>query len=86
MAMAQFSDKWQITVPVSIRKTLGLKPKARVSIEVQDDAIVVRPLKSIRDSYGVFREAAKGKTADWDEIREEMYRAVGEAYKRKNDH
>ena len=83
MITAQVSDKGQITLPVSIRKALGLKPRAKVDIEVKDDVIILRPLKSVRESYGVFREAAKGKTSDWDEIRAEMYSGIAEEYEKK---
>ena len=85
MTTAQLSDKWQITVPSSVRKALGLKPRARVEIEVQDNMIILRPVKSVRESYGVFREAAKGKTTDWDEAREKMYQGIAEEYKQKNE-
>ena len=78
MITAQVSDKGQITIPADIRRKLGLKPKSRVSIEIRDNTVVIRPMKSIRELSGIFHEYAKGKTTDWDTIREETMRIVAE--------
>lgn len=84
MAIARISDKGQITLPVEIRRELGLKAKSQVRIDIRNGEVVVRPIKSVRDLYGVFAEAAKGKHADWETEREAMYQAVADDYREKH--
>jgi len=40
------SSKGQITVPIEIRKRLGLAPGDRVEFVVEDDRTVIRPARS----------------------------------------
>jgi AbrB family looped-hinge helix DNA binding protein len=84
MITAQVSDKGQITIPAAVRRKLGLKAKSRVQIEAREDGILIKPVKSVSELYGVFHEYAKGKTTDWDEIREETYRIMAEEYGKKH--
>ena len=42
-----------------------------------------RRTKSIGDLYGIFHEYAKGKTTDWEEIREEAMRLFAEDFVRR---
>jgi AbrB family looped-hinge helix DNA binding protein len=84
MITAQVSDKGQITIPADVRRKLGLKAKSRVEIEIHGKEAVLRPMKSISELYGVFHDAAEGKTTDWDEIREEAYRIMAEEYGKKH--
>ncbi len=47
------SPKGQITIPADIRKQFGIDTKDRVSIEVRNDDIIVKPLPSVVDAlYG----------------------------------
>jgi AbrB family looped-hinge helix DNA binding protein len=78
MAIAVVSGKGQITLPAAARRKLGLKPRARVEIEAHDMEIVIRPLRSISDVAGIFRDAAKGKATDWNTIISETERLVAE--------
>jgi AbrB family looped-hinge helix DNA binding protein len=47
------SPKGQITLPIEARRRLGIRPKDRVTIEIHNDSITVRPAKkgSFLDSY-----------------------------------
>ena len=74
--IARVSERGQISIPAAARKKLGIKPKSNVSIEVRDNELVIKPMKSIMEVAGIFREYAKGKTTDWDTIREETMKAV----------
>jgi AbrB family looped-hinge helix DNA binding protein len=76
MAAVYVSDKGQVTLPAQIRRKLGIKPKSKMDIEVRDNEIVLRPVKSIMDVYGIFSEAAQGKTDDWETIRRKTMEAV----------
>lgn len=78
MTIAQVSDKGQITLPADVRKKLGLKAKSRVDIDIRDNEVVIKPIKSVRELSGIFHECARGKTTDWNEIREETMRIVAE--------
>ena len=74
--IARVSERGQISIPAAARKKLGIKPKSNVSVEVRENEIVIKPMKSIMEVAGIFREYAKGKTTDWDTIREETMKAV----------
>lgn len=78
MITAQVSDKGQITIPADVRRKLGLKAKSRVSIEVVGLEVYIRPMKSVAELSGIFRDYAKGKTSDRNQIREETARLVAE--------
>jgi AbrB family looped-hinge helix DNA binding protein len=83
MITAQVSDKGQITIPAAVRRKLGLKAKSRVQIEPREDGLLIKPVKSISELYGIFHEYAKGKTTDWDEEIEEAMRIVAEEVARE---
>ena len=76
MMIAKVSERGQISIPASARRKLGIKPKSKVSLEVSDKEIIIRPVKSISEVAGIFREYAKGKTTDWDTIWAETEMAI----------
>ena len=76
MVMARISTKGQITLPAAARRTLGLKPKSRVEVEVRKDEIIIRRAKTIRDIAGLVHEDAKGKSDDWETVRRLTEEAV----------
>ena len=84
MATATVSSKGQITLPAAARRKLKIKPRSRVEVEVRENEIVIRPTKSLRELYGIFHEAAKGKTEDWETVRTLTERAVAEEVMRKD--
>ncbi|MCX6377467.1 MAG: AbrB/MazE/SpoVT family DNA-binding domain-containing protein [Armatimonadetes bacterium] len=79
------SERGLITIPAAARRKLGIKPKSRVVLEVRENEIAIRPVKSILDVAGTLREYAKGKTTDWDTIREETMKAVAREVMDDND-
>jgi len=76
MTRATISDKGQLTLPVGMRRKLGIEPHSRVELELRDNEIIIRPLKTISEVAGVFREYAEGVSADWETVRTETERAV----------
>ena len=76
--IVRVSERGQISIPADLRKRYGIKPKSRVRVEAKDDVIVISPIKSVTEVAGIFCEYAKGKTTDWDTIREETMKAVAE--------
>jgi len=71
MPTATVSAKGQITLPVSSRRALGIKPHDRVTIEVRRDEIVVKPVPDFFELRGFL-----GKGGTPEEEREAMLKAV----------
>lgn len=80
MTVVRVSERGQISIPAAARKKLGIKPKSRVRVEIRENEIIIKPMKSILELGGILREHAKGKTGDWDTQRaiamEEVAREV----------
>lgn len=63
------SPKGQITLPASVRKELGIKPKDRVLIELDEEGFVrVRPMSGLLRYAGAAGRLKKPLT--WKQIRE----------------
>ena len=43
MQMTTMTQKGQVTIPVSIRKALGVKPGQKVAFEKKKDQIIIKP-------------------------------------------
>ena len=71
MTLVIISDKGQITIPSKIRRKLNLRPRTLVDIDIKDNEIRARPVKSVEEVAGIFEEAAKGKSTDYDEIQKQ---------------
>jgi AbrB family looped-hinge helix DNA binding protein len=77
MTMLTVSDKGQITVPAKARRELGIKPGDSVEVEVVDDTLVVRPVKSLRSLRGIFAGiAAQHPIGEWEKVRTETETSV----------
>ena len=64
MTLVLISEKGQITIPSKIRRKMNLRPGTYVDVDVRDNIIQARPVKSIE-------EVAEGKATDYDEIRKQ---------------
>ena len=49
-AFSSVSPKGQITLPVEFRRMLGLRPKDKVSIEIEEGKLTVRPARYTLES------------------------------------
>ncbi len=76
MILVKVSERGQISIPAAARRKLGIKPKSKVEVEVGEKEIILRPVRSISELYGIFHRYAKGKTRDWETIRTETERRV----------
>ena len=77
MPSAIVSEKGQITLPATIRRKLGIEPHSRVEVLVRDNEIVLRPVKSISQLYGIFHERVRGRQpVPWPEERRRMEETV----------
>ena len=77
MITIRISDKGQVTIPAAARRTLGLKARGRVSVEVREDGVFLRPVRSIEELYGIYHAYARPGVT-WEEERDFMERAVAE--------
>ena len=51
--VSSLTSKGQVTIPASIRKALGLKPRDKVAFRIDNGAVRLEPAKaSVRDSAG----------------------------------
>ena len=59
MAVTALSTKGQIIIPKRIRETLGLRPGAKFIIELEEDKVVLRPVKGdiAQRLYGRYRKS-----------------------------
>jgi len=55
------TKKGQATIPKNLRKKYGIKDK--VLIEEDEKGIILKPLPSPSDDFGILKEVFKGKTA-----------------------
>lgn len=72
MSISTISTKGQITLPVAVRRKLGLKPGDRVVVEATEGAVVVRPAPDLFKWKGFLP-----KTLRPEEERRLMEQAVG---------
>ena len=61
MTVSTISSKGQITLPASLRRRLGMKPRDRVLIELADKAIVVKPAQDVFALEGFLGKALPGE-------------------------
>ena len=59
MKVAHVSAKGQITLPVEMRRKVGISANSLVSVELRESGeLVIRPLKKVHELYGFFAEAS----------------------------
>lgn len=50
------TERGQTTIPAAVRKALGLKPHQRLTYEIRDDGVVVRPeIENLIDLAGCLK-------------------------------
>jgi AbrB family looped-hinge helix DNA binding protein len=64
------TSKGQITLPIELRRLIGISPGDKVRVELDDDGLrLTRVAGSVRSVFGVVQPVAKGLTVD-DAIRQ----------------
>ena len=76
MNFATVSEKGQLTLPSALRKKAHIHPGTRVALELREDEIILRPLKSLRELAGVFQQQTEGHGESLEEIREQTMAAI----------
>jgi len=46
MKASKITNKGRITIPVEIRRNLGIKTNSKVYVSIEDDRIILQPLNS----------------------------------------
>ena len=54
---ATMTSKGQITVPIEVRRRLGLRQGDRVAFDVEDGVATLRPIPAERDAFDVYAGA-----------------------------
>lgn len=77
MPVAILTSKGQMTIPKEVRKALKLKPSEKVTIVVEGDQAVIKPIRgTILDIGGSITASEKEKPADFRKVREEVKKKI----------
>lgn len=66
---AKLTSKGQITVPKTVRDTLGLTPGDQVLFRVEDNRAIIARTEDFLDLAGSVPVPAGKRGADWDDVR-----------------
>jgi AbrB family looped-hinge helix DNA binding protein len=72
---AKITSKGQITIPKEIRKILDLHTGSVIAFEKEENKIVIRPARTLKEFKGFLK--GKGKRADFEEIRKKAKEYIG---------
>jgi len=73
---AKIASKGQITLPKEVRKLLDVKEGSVIVFEEENNKIVIKSAKTLKDFKGILK--GKSKMASFDEIREKAKEYIGE--------
>ena len=62
MSLSTISSKGQITLPAALRRRLGIKAHDRVTVELGNDEIVIKPVPDIFQFEGCLGKALPPET------------------------
>ena len=75
MYTSTISAKGQITIPVKIRKQLGLNPNDKVALIFRGNEIILKPIKgTIKDLRGSIQP--RKLPEDFEKVRKQVKRAI----------
>lgn len=72
---SKITSKGQITLPKEVRKLLNVQEGNVIIFEKENDKIVIKPAKTLRDFKGLLKNTKKEET--FDEIRKIVKNSVG---------
>ena len=70
VATAKITSKGQITLPKEVRELLEVHTGSVVVFEKEDDKIVIKSARTLREFKGILK--GHGKTVDLDQVREKV--------------
>jgi antitoxin PrlF len=69
----------QVTIPIEIRKLLGLKPSDKVAFLKKKDEVVIKPAKNFLDLQGSVKSRIKYSDKKADRL---VMKGIGDEYKK----
>jgi antitoxin PrlF len=73
----RLTQKGQVTIPLEVRRRLGLKPRDRVRFEMDGDEIRLKPAPSkILEGFGAV--PPRHRPEDWQQVRAAVEEAIAE--------
>lgn len=60
--LSKLTSKFQATIPLAVRRVLGLKPGDAVVFEIEDDKVMVRRATPLDKEYA---QALEGTLTEW---------------------
>ncbi len=70
VATAKITSKGQITLPKEVRELLDVHTGSVVVFEQENDKVVIKPARTLREFKGILR--GQGKAVNFDEVREKV--------------
>jgi AbrB family looped-hinge helix DNA binding protein len=58
--LAKVTSKGQVTIPVEIRKKLGIRTEDKVDFILDGERVILVPVKTLRDLRGAVKAKGKG--------------------------
>lgn len=83
-AWAKMTTKGQVTVPKTVRETLGLEPGDRVFFEVEHGRATLAKAPDFLELAGSVEVAPEKRGLSWDEILGEAHAAQAERAERRD--
>jgi antitoxin PrlF len=73
----RLTRKGQVTIPIEIRRRLGLKAKDAIRFEIEGDVVRLEPVKStLLQGFGAVKP--RNRPEDWRKIRTEVEKGIAE--------
>jgi len=70
VATAKITSKGQITLPKEVRDLLDVHTGSVVIFEQENDRVVIKPARTLREFKGILK--GHGKAIDFDQVREKV--------------
>jgi len=70
VATAKITSKGQITLPREVRELLDVHTGSVVVFEQENDKVVIKPARTLREFKGILK--GHGKAVDFDQVRERV--------------
>lgn len=61
--LAKITSKGQVTIPIEIRKKLGIRTEDTVDFVLEGDRVLLVPVKNLRDLRGAVKAKGRGDFA-----------------------
>jgi antitoxin PrlF len=77
LAAITVSEKGQVTLPIAVRRRLGIEPGSRLEVGVRGNKIVLRRIRTVAELAGILKDRAKPGTT-WEQERAAAEKSIAE--------